>query len=217
MRNFKERLYEALLFSFGKILAKYNIFAQDSILKDVGKEIIEYLNAYGFEFKETDSLDDLPTLIELFYQNGFVDKLEIESAEKGAKYIWKNIYGFDAYRELLDVSENPFLSCPLNASLYYLADKHNKTLRLHKKSFDTKNRVVESQEEIVDREASNKEGLDSLVVENARLYELAEESASTDTSSDRRYYHPLHPGGSGHPNLCAERRSVALSGRLARL
>ena len=42
MMNFRERLYEALLFSFGKILAKYNIFAQDSILRDVGKEIIEY-------------------------------------------------------------------------------------------------------------------------------------------------------------------------------
>lgn len=44
MEDFQNVLYEAVLVAFGKILAKYNVFAQSYILKDVGKEIIEYLN-----------------------------------------------------------------------------------------------------------------------------------------------------------------------------
>jgi hypothetical protein len=59
MQDFERILYEALLVAFGKILAKYNAFAQGSILKDVGKEIIDYLNSHGFEFEETGQLEDL--------------------------------------------------------------------------------------------------------------------------------------------------------------
>ncbi len=42
-KDFKETLYEAGLYAFGKILAKYNAFAHASILRDVGKEVLEYL------------------------------------------------------------------------------------------------------------------------------------------------------------------------------
>ncbi len=182
VKQFKQTLYEALLVSFAKILAKYNVFAQGSILKDVGKEIINYLNSHGFEFEETGSLDDLTTLTDLFVRNGFADKLEVEPGETGTRYTWHNLYGIDAYKELYDLVDNPFLSCPLNLCLYYVADKHNKTMKLYKKTFDMKERtsvtdyaVVEKA--FVDKETADGEKFDPLVIENARLYQLAQERA----------------------------------------
>lgn len=177
MQDFKQTLYEALLVAFGKILSKYNTFAQGSILRDVGKEIIDYLKQHGFEFEEKGSLDDLSTLIELFIKNGFAEKLEIMPADKGQNYVWHNLYGIEAYKELHEISDNPFLACPLNLCLYYLADKHNKTMLLHSKSFDMKNKLAQSQYEIVDKEISHEEKFDALVIENVRLYELAQERA----------------------------------------
>jgi len=177
MKDFQGVLYEAVLVAFGKILAKYNTFAQGYILRDVGKEIIEYLNNHGFQFEETGELGDLDTLTRLFVENGFADTLEIEPAEKGQNYIWRNLHGIAAYKELYDIVDNPFLSCPLNLCLYYVADTHNKTMRLHKKSFDMEHKVAESQYEIVDKEISVEGTFDPLIIENVRLYELARERA----------------------------------------
>src|SRR5690606_38263959 len=67
--------------------------------------------------------------------------------------------------------------CPLNLCLYYLADKHGKTMRLIRKSFDTKDGKVESQYEVVDKEAPKPGDVDPLVIENIRLYEIARERA----------------------------------------
>lgn len=177
MPDFERRLYEALLVSYGKILAKYDAFAQGSILRDVGKEIIEYLNRHGFNFEEHGEVSDLAQLTQLFVKNGFVGKLEAQPAEPGTNYIWHDLYGVDAYRELHEISDNPFLACPLNLCLYYLADKHGKTMRLIKKSFDTKDGKVESQYEVVDKEAPRPGAVDPLVIENIRLYEIARDRA----------------------------------------
>jgi len=177
MKDFERVLYEALLVAFGKILSKYNTFAQGSILRDVGKEMLEYLNNHGFQFEEHGNLDDLPALIELFVKNGFAEKLDIEPADKGYNYVWHNLYGIEAYKELHEVADNPFLACPINLCLFYLTDKHNKTMRLHRKSFDMESKTAESQYEIVDKENSREEQFDALVIENARLYELAQERA----------------------------------------
>ena len=173
MEDFRRVLYEAVLVAFGKILAKYNSFAQGVILKDVGREIIEYLHSHGYRFDETGSLDDLNGLIDLFVKNGFAEKLEVEPADKGQTYIWRNLHGVAAYQALYEIVDNPFLACPLNLCLYYLADKNDKMLRLHRKSFDMQNRTAESQYEIVDREESTENAFDPLTIENARLYELA--------------------------------------------
>ena len=177
MQDFEKILYEALLVAFGKILAKYNAFAQGAILKDVGREIIEYLNDHGFEFEETGELEDLTTLTELFVKNGFAESLDIEPADKGNNYTWHNLYGIEAYEELHEISDNPFLACPLNLCLYYVADKHNKTMRLLSKSFDLETGTAQSQYEIVDKETTQEEEFDPLVIENARLYQLAQERA----------------------------------------
>ncbi len=177
MQDFKRILFEALFVAFGKILSKYNTFAQGSILRDVGQEIIEYLQRHGFEFQEQGDLGDLDTLIELFVNNGFADKLDITPAAKGRNYTWHNLYGLEAYKELHEISDNPFLACPLNLCLYYLADKHGATMRLHRKTFDLENKICESQYEMVDKGICREEKFDALVIENVRLYELARERA----------------------------------------
>jgi len=178
MQDFRKVLYEGLLVAFGKILAKYDAFAQGLILRDVGKEVIEYLNKHGLEFKETGDPSDLARLTQLFIENGFAEKLEIRPADKGANYVWHNLYGRDAYKELHEISDNPFLACPLNLCLYYLADKYGKNMLLHRKVFDEKSGLVESQYEVVDKEKTTEPAsFDPLVIENARLYELAKERA----------------------------------------
>jgi hypothetical protein len=177
MKDFERTLYEALLVAYGKTLAKYNMFALGSILRDVGKEIILYLNRHGFEFKETDSVDDLATLTELFVSNGFAERLDIEPADRGNNYIWHDLYGMNAYKELHEFAENPFLACPLNLCLYYLAEKHNKTMLLHKKTFDMENRITTSQYEMIDKNPNQENLLDPMVIENIRLYEIAQERA----------------------------------------
>lgn len=173
--EFRRHLYEALLVSYGKILAQYDAFTQGSILRDVGKEIIDYLNRHGFGFTETGEVADLAQLTDLFVKNGFVGKLDVEPAEPGNNFIWHDLYGVDAYRELHEISDNPFLACPLNLCLYYLADKHGKSMRLLKKSFNTTNGIVESQYEVVEKESVQPGAVNPLVIENARLYQIARE------------------------------------------
>jgi hypothetical protein len=174
MSEFKEVLYESLLFSFGKILAQYNSFAQESILKDVGKEIIEYLGENGFKFDENGTIDDVSALVTLFVENGF-SELEIRKADKGSNYIWKNLYGIKAYDALQKITENPFLSCPLNACIYYLAGKQGKKLVLHSKSFNVEKCSAISQEEFVDDDYESEEGFNSLAIENRRLLKIYEQ------------------------------------------
>ncbi len=177
MKDFKRVLYEAILVAFGKILAKYNSFAQSSILRDVGKEVIEYLNKHGFGFEEKGDMGDISTLIDLFVKNGFADRLDVEPADRGKNYVWHNLYGADAYNELHQITDNPYLSCPLNVAVYYLAQKQKKAMLTHKKVFNMRRRVVESQYEFVDAAEPSAEAFDPLVIENARLVELAQERA----------------------------------------
>jgi hypothetical protein len=177
MKDFQTILYESVLVAFGKILSKYNTFAQGSILRDVGKEIMEYLGKHGYKYDEKGTLEDISLFTNFFIKNGFADKLEVEPADRGSNYIWKNLYGIEAYKELHDVSDNPFLACPLNLCLYYITDKHNKSLKLLSKSFDIENKSAQSQYELVDKVNVKGGQFDALVIENARLYELAQERA----------------------------------------
>jgi len=174
LNKFRETLYESLLFSFGKILAQYNTFAQGAILKEVGKEVIGFLKKNGFDYNETGTLEDIQGLMNMFIENGFAD-LEVSPAEKGDRYVWNNLYGIKAYNELQKITDNPFLSCPLNASLMYLADKNGKALKLHSQSFDVDACSCVSEEEIIDKDSADKyEGFDPLVIENKRLLEISE-------------------------------------------
>jgi hypothetical protein len=194
MADFKEALYEALLYSFGKILAKYNTFAQDVIRRDVGKEVIEYLDGHGFQFNEIGTVDDVNRLLNLFIDNGFA-AVERRPAEKGEMYLWRNLYGIRAYAALQEMVDNPFLSCPLNASMHYLADKHGKKLKLYQQSFNLVDNTAETQEEIVDKKPAASSPFRESVVENARRYELAERRAQKleKTLSEVKKLHGLIP------------------------
>ena len=173
MADFKEALYEALLYSFGKIFTKYNTFAQEVMRREVGKEIIDYLDGHGFQFDETGTVDDVNRLLDLFIDNGFAE-VERRPAEKGEIFLWRNLYGIKAYAALQEIVDNPFLSCPLNASMHYLADKHGKSLKLYQQSFNLADNTAETHEEIADKEFAAGSPFNESVVESARMYELAE-------------------------------------------
>jgi hypothetical protein len=173
MANFNDILYESVIYSFGKILAEYNVFAQNTILKNVGGEILNYLKINGFNFKETGTIGDVLNIMKFFEKQGFAD-LESLPFEKGIKFKWTNLYGFNAYSELQDFAENPFLSCPLNACLCYLADKQGKRLNLIDKTFNLEEQSVISTEELIDKPEMENEGFDPLIIENRRLIKLAE-------------------------------------------
>ncbi len=175
MGDFKEALYESVLYSFGKVLADYNAFAQDTILRDIGKEIIDYLVQSGFKYEETGTSDDVQAIINLFTENGFAE-VRVEEVDRGYEYVWKNLYGIGAYSALQNVTENPFLACPLNACLYYILSRQGKTIKLHSKSFDLNSCTARSVEEIVEADKFNgRERFDSLAIENRRLLGIAEE------------------------------------------
>ena len=89
-------------------------------------------------------MSDLSQLVELFLKNGFASSLEITPADKGHYYVWHDLYLLKAYKELHDITDNPFLSCPMNLCLYYLADRHNKFMKLHEKTFDMETGVTVS-------------------------------------------------------------------------
>ncbi len=173
MKEFKTVLYEAVLVSFAKILAKYDVFTQSIIMRDIGKEIIGYLNDNGFGFNEAGSIDDLKTLIDLFVKNGFAESLTVIPAERGENYIWKGLYGNEAYKELYDLSLNPFLACPLNLCMVYLTAKYKKKLLMHRKEF-VSDSITEAQYELVDDDTPPAEWvIDEMVVDSARMFEIA--------------------------------------------
>jgi signal transduction histidine kinase/CheY-like chemotaxis protein len=132
---------------------------------------------HGFELQETGDPSDLGKVVQLFLDGGFARDLTITPASQGDYYTWTDLLLLDAYKELQDCTENPFLSCPLNLCLYYLADRHGKVMKLHEKTFDMQRRLTISRWELVEKDAIAHEGFDPLVIENARLLRLAEERA----------------------------------------
>jgi hypothetical protein len=71
MKDFDKALYEGTLVAFSKTLSKSHAFAQGPILRDVGKDLVEYLQQHGFEFEETGRIEDHPTLIRVLLESGF--------------------------------------------------------------------------------------------------------------------------------------------------
>lgn len=177
MKGFDKALYEGTIVAFGRILSKYNAFAQGIVLRDVGKDLLEYLATHGFPLEEKGTVEDLSRVVELFLNNGFAESLEISPSEKGQNYVWHDLFLLDAYKVLHDITDHPFLSCPLNACLFYVADKHNKRMVLHEKTFDMEHRLTISNWEVVDRPPASDQGFEPMIIENARLYELANERA----------------------------------------
>lgn len=136
------------------------------------------MNSHGFNYSEEGNLEDLSRLTEMFVKNGFAESLEIIPTNKGNNFIWKNLFGLPAYKELYDIALNPFLSCPLNLCLYYVAGKQKKKFILHKKEFNIPDGVTETEYEIVDDDTAES-SLDDLVLKSAKLYDIAHEREIT--------------------------------------
>jgi len=178
MKPFDKALYEATLVAVGKILAKYNAFSQAIIMQDIGKEIISFLKKENYWFDEKGNLEDLDQLVNLFLENGFAEKLEVEPAAHGHNYTWHKLFLLTAYKELQDATGNPFISCPMNLCLSHLCAKHGKFFKLHDKTFDMDKGITVSNWELVNSEEAAGDDFDPLIIENARLVEIAEERAN---------------------------------------
>ena len=57
-RNFLEILYEAVIYSFGMVLAKYDVYSSEMMLADVGRHIREYLEAEGIDLSPENTSDE---------------------------------------------------------------------------------------------------------------------------------------------------------------
>ncbi len=177
MREFEKALYEGMLVAFGRVLSKYNAFAQGAVLREVGKELTEYLGERGFAIDEHGDPGDLKRMIELFVANGFAREVELTETERGPDFVWHGLYGADAYRRLHEEIANPFLACPLNLCLQYVAGRNRIDVELLEKEFDLEHDVVRSRYALTPRTSDDAPAFDPLVIENARLLEIANDRA----------------------------------------
>ncbi len=173
--DFKEILYESLLYSFGKTLAKYDVFSQNMMLEEVGKEILEYLEEFGFKIERENDENDIMKILELFIQNGFTKEMHVEPTPEGEKMVWHDMYGARAYDRLQEVTENPFLSCPLNACMVHEARKYGKYLKLIEQDFDLKNKITKTIELLEDGYPDKDDRFKSINIESSQLVEIAQE------------------------------------------
>jgi signal transduction histidine kinase/ActR/RegA family two-component response regulator len=197
MKDFDKALYEATMVAFGRILSKYNAFAQGSMMREIGSDIVAYLKSHGFWFDETGTAEDIGKVVDLFLANQFADSLEVGPAPKGNLYTWHGLYLLSAYCKLQEITDNPFLSCPMNLCLTHVCAQHGKVFQLHEKSFDLDRGVTVSNWELRDAapgEIDCSSGIDPMVIENAHLYELANlraEKLETASKELSRYANEL--------------------------
>ena len=185
MEKFKEDLYNAIVYSYGKILSKYDPTSYEVLIKEIGKELQEYLSDAGHAIEASGTVEDVNKVVELFVKNGFASKIEVSPGENADKIKWFDLYGMDAYEKLQKETANPFLSCPLNAVLYNIASQHGKTLKLYSKNFDHNTGITESEEGLVDAILPDKE-FTGIPLESNKLYELASEQRERLEYSLRR-------------------------------
>ena len=179
MIPFDKALYEGTMVAFAKVLSRYNAFAQSRMMREIGAEIIKYLKEQGHWFEETGTAEDISRVVELFMKNGFASSLDVSPAEQGETYVWHDLLLLDAYNSIQQFTDNPFLSCPLNLCLNHVCDENNKVFKLLSKTFEMDERVTISNWELADKEneSASNDGFDPLVIENARLIEIAEQRA----------------------------------------
>lgn len=184
--DFKRSLYEAVIFSFGKVLAKYDAFSQNMMLEDIGKEILQYLEESGFEIDYKNDDSDIMAIFDMFVKNGFTESLDFVDDKKGEKIIWHGLYGAKAYEKLQAITENPFVSCPLNACMLHEARKHDKYVKLVEKKFKLDENITETIEAIVDGYPDEVDEFSDLTLDNAKLIEIADKKESALIEANKR-------------------------------
>ena len=180
-RNFLEILYEAVIYSFGMVLAKYDVYSSEMMLADVGRHIREYLEAEGIDLSpENTSEETIQKVVSAFMTRGFVKDLVFEKDDNNEKVVhsvWRGLTGRNAYERLYSETRNPFISCPINAIILYFLHQNGCTLFLHNTKFHPDQDRVDCWEEIRPNIPVPEGNLDIVVLENARLYELAREKS----------------------------------------
>ncbi len=179
--NFLEILYEAVIYSFGMVLAKYDAYSSEMMLAEVGRHIREYLETEGIDLSpENTSEESIQKVISAFMTRGFVKDLVFEkddTDEKVVHSIWRGLMGRKAYERLYSETKNPFISCPINAIILDVLHQNGCTLYLHDTKFHSDQDRVDCWEEIRPKITLPENKLDIIALENARLYELAMEKS----------------------------------------
>lgn len=180
-KGFLDLLYEAVIYSFGMVLAKYDAYSSEMMVADVGRHIKEYLESEGIDLSpEKTSEETIQKVISAFMTRGFVKDLVFEKEgndEKVVHSVWRGMIGHKAYEKLYSETRNPFVSCPLNAVLLDFLHQHGCTLFLHETKFYSDEDRVDCWEEIRPKLPTPESNLDIVILENARLYELAREKS----------------------------------------
>jgi diguanylate cyclase (GGDEF)-like protein len=180
-RNFLESLYEAVIYSFGMVLAKYDAYSSEMMLAEVGRYIREYLETEGIDLSpENTSEETIQKVVSAFMTRGFVRDLVFEKDDDNEKVVhsvWRGLMGRKAYEKLYSETKNPFISCPINAIILDFLHQNGCTLFLHNTKFHSDQDRVDCWEEIRPNIPVPEGKLDIVVLENARLYELAREKS----------------------------------------
>ncbi|MBI1910642.1 MAG: hypothetical protein HYS21_01435 [Deltaproteobacteria bacterium] len=178
IKEFENTLYNAIIYGFGMALSKYDAFSQEMLLRDVGRNIIDYLKDYGIEFKSGSTAEEtVANVISTFVEKGFVDRIEVTNTDKGVYGKWCNLVGIEAYKKLFDETGSPFISCPLTMVIMACIEPFGYTVKLNDVSFDMASRTAESLEELTLMPIPKQGEANPLVYENIRLYEKAKEKA----------------------------------------
>lgn len=178
-KEFENTLYNAIIYGFGIVLSKYDAFSQEMLLRDVGRNIIDYLKDYGIEFKAGSTAEEtVANVISTFVEKGFVDSIEVRNTGKGVYGKWCNLVGIEAYKKLFDETGSPFISCPLTMVIMACIEPFGYTVKLNKVSFDMASRTAESLEELTLTPILKQGEANPLVYENVRLYEKAKEKTA---------------------------------------
>ncbi|MBI5643581.1 MAG: hypothetical protein HY954_08940 [Deltaproteobacteria bacterium] len=151
MKDFEKILLNAIIYSYGRVLAQYPLSELTTISKEVGRNMISYLKDLGVEFKAGRTVDEtVANVINAFVEQGFVEDITINpSTEKGMYCKWVKLVGLDAYDRLYRETGSAFISCPLLMVTMAIIAPLGYRVKVHDVKFDMENRVVETWEELV--------------------------------------------------------------------
>lgn len=186
--EFERILYNAIIYGLGMVLSKYDAFSAETMVKDLGRYIKEYLESENIKIPSGETPEETQrSIVQLFADKGFVKELRLQEKGEGRFYTkWKGLLGIEAYHRLFSETENPFISCPLNAVLLNALEDQGRTLRIRDLRFDLAEKTAETVEELMPKKKDEEiEVSNPVILENIRLYELARQRA-TELERERK-------------------------------
>lgn len=177
--EFRNILYNAIIYGLGMVLSKYDAFSAESMTRDLGRYIREYLENEDIKIATGKTPEETQQkIIHLFADKGFVKNLKMQKKGDGKFCVkWEGLLGIEAYHKLFSETKNPFISCPLNAVLLDVLEEQDRTLRIHDLRFDMASKTAETVEELKPKKDGEIDISDPVILENIRLYELARQRA----------------------------------------